>query len=103
MPALFSDKPLKVTTPWLAVAVCEPPRVLPPGLVARAMLTLPEKLFAVFPKLSKAPTCKPNSWPSVRVPGGWLMIASCDAAAAATLKLLLVTEGGPVLLVAETE
>src|SRR5262245_59269391 len=59
----------------------------PPGLLARATVTLPVKNVATLPKGSSAANVKPKVWPAVTLVGGGETTAGCVGDAAVTLKV----------------
>ena len=87
----------KLATPLTAGTVVVPPRVLPPGLVPSAMVTLPTKPVTRFPWASRALTCTAGLMvrPATALLGCTVK-ASCVAAPAAILKSLLVPPLSPV-------
>ncbi len=58
--ATVSVNPVKVATPRTALTVSFPPSVLPPGLFARASVTLPVNVGTTFPSASSAWTTRPS-------------------------------------------
>ena len=92
MATLFKLKPENIATPLLAETVSVPPKVLLPGLAAKATVSLPVKPVATFPSASSAVTVNPNPLPAVTVAGGGVVIKSCVAAPGATEIELLVPE-----------
>ena len=49
-----------------------PPRWPPPGLLARATVTVPLKEERRLPELFSASTVRPKGVPAVTLAGGWL-------------------------------
>jgi hypothetical protein len=99
--ALLSVKPENVTTPLVANTVTVPPSVLPPGLLAKATVSLPVKLVAVFPSASSAVTVKPKPAPALTLDGGCVVIESWVAVPGATEIAVEVVELSPLLVTAK--
>src|SRR3954452_15660744 len=55
-PTLFTVRFENVATPFEATALRVPPSVAPPGLFARPIVTVPEKLGSRTPKMFRAET-----------------------------------------------
>ena len=90
---LFSARPEKTARPLAAERVVVPPRVLLPGFVASATLTLPVKLVARFPSASSALAVNPKGAPTVTFFGNAEVMTNCVGAPGMTLMLLLVADG----------
>ena len=88
-----------VATPPTAVTVVVPPRVLPPGLLPRAIVTFPVKLGAGFPAPSSALTWTAGLIAApATVFDGWIENTSWVAVPGVMSKPVLVTGASPVVL-----
>ncbi len=82
--AVVRVSPEKVATPPEAVAVNVPPRVAPPGLLARATVTVPLNEESRLPEPFSASTVRPKELPAVTLAGGCAVTTSCDVVRVAT-------------------
>jgi hypothetical protein len=87
--------PAKFARPLPKLTVVEPPRVPPPGLLARVKATDWAKLGSTLPYRSSAANCRPNGLPAVMVDGGGVVNTNSVAPSAATVNGLVVTAGSP--------
>src|SRR5262245_39652450 len=87
------DRFEKLVMPALAATETVPDRVPPPGLVPMAIVTVAFELVTVLPNASCTATCTAgdSGEPAVALVG-WTAKARREAAAAPTLKVLLVAE-----------
>src|SRR5436309_15656970 len=85
-----------VATPLTAATLIVPDSVALPGLTPNATVTVPVKSVATLPWASRAVTCTAGVSAAPAAPfGGCTVNASCVAAAADTVKGLLVALVGP--------
>ena len=96
MPARLTLKFANVATPLAAATVVVPPSAPPLAFAASATVTLPAKLVATLPSVSKAVTCTGGvSTLSAVATCGCAVKASRAAAAGATVNAALVAPRTP--------